>query len=82
MFNPIACGICIAKINIRIDGYTLRPMIKRAAWAAAKNGGGALYFKKRLEENIRSAVPDCPNPDEVTSKIWDQIKDKCAADTW
>jgi hypothetical protein len=82
MFNPIACGICISKINTRVDGHALRPMIKKAAWAAAKNGGGAFYFKKHLEDNMRSAVPACPNPDEVADGIWDQIKHKCRGDTW
>ena len=78
MFNPISCGICIAKITTRLNGYDPRQMIRQCAWSTLNNGKGGNAFKKCLVKKIEQTRHDITNADNVAEEIWQQLKKKCS----
>ena len=78
MFNPISCGICIARLGLKVQGYDPRSMIKACAWQTLKAGKGARSFKRCLEKKLRGAVKDLRNPEAVVNDIYNKIKRKCS----
>ena len=78
MFNPIACGKCIAKVAMDIQGHDPRSWIKSCAWQCVKDGkvtGG--HFKKLMERKIQKEISDISDPARYASEIWDKIHHKC-----
>ena len=78
MFNPISCGICIAKLADKVKGYAPREMVKDCAWRTLRKGRGGKAFKTCMVKKLKNAGHDARHADQVAGEMWNAIKTKCS----
>ena len=77
MFNPVSCGICIAKLADKVRGYDPREMVKDCAWSTLRKGRGGKAFRNCMIRKLKNAGHDATHADRVATEMWDKIKNKC-----
>ncbi len=76
-FNPIACGMCIAKVAKKFSRYAPQSVIRECVWETVRNGKDGRSFQRSLRREIVDRCRDAAHADRIAKSVWNELKGKC-----